>query len=91
MNYKDQIYVDNALKQLTTNYNRALTNLGVAFKANVNNINKLSISKQAKQILLSNTTRNYNASVKKLTGDYNKQKENLIASIKSSNKKALLI
>lgn len=91
MNFPNQVYVDFQLEQLTTNYNRTLTNLGVALKANVNNINKLSISKPVKQILLSNTTQNYNASVKKLTVEYNRRKEELIASIKASNKQALLV
>jgi hypothetical protein len=91
MNYKDQTYVDYKLEQLTNNYNRSLLNLSSAFKTKLNEINRLSISKLGKFILLTNANNSYNANVKKLTTEYNKQRDNLIKIISTSPNKALLI
>ena len=49
------------------------------------------ISKSAKLILVTTATNSYNATIKKLTTDYNKQKDALIRLIGMSSKKALLI
>ena len=92
MNYQGQLYVDPRLDQLTTNWNRSLQTLSASFKTKLNDINKMTnLSKSAKLILVSTATNSYNATVKQLTADYNKQKDALIRLIGMSPKKALLI
>lgn len=89
------IYKQTNIKTLTDQYNANLLALRNQLVANINRINAMNASKTVKLIQMNIVKNNYNASVSKITKEYNnnKNKINSLTSIpnNNTNKKALLI